>query len=125
MSLYDITLTELKRTILAQKTIYKFRTFLYSINKDIRHNYFDLCRAYLENEYNNNDQITMSEKERLVNILKHWEWNTFENTSTNWWYILTMNHSHSLSLMTLLHLWVDDIHPFDPETFETSTDGLR
>jgi hypothetical protein len=125
MSLYDITLTELKRNIIAQKTIYKFRSFLYSINKDIRHYYFNLCKTYLENEYNNNDQITMSEKERLFNILKHWEWNTFENTSTNRWYLLVMNHSHSLSLMTLLHLWVDDIQQFDPETFETSTDGLR
>lgn len=125
MSMYDTTLTELKRSIQAQKTIYKFRTFLYSINKDIRHHYFDLCRTYLDNEYNNNAKITMTEKERLRNLLNHWEWNTFENTSTNWWYILNMNHSHSLSLMTLLHLWVDDIQPFDPETFETSTDGLR
>ena len=125
MSVYDTTLTELKRNILAQKTIYKFRTFLYTINKDIRHHYFDICRTYLENEYNNNDQITMTEKERLLNLLNHWQWNSFENTSTNWWYILAMNHSHSLSLMTLLHLWVDDIQPFDPETFETSTDGLR
>jgi len=123
--MYDTTLTELKRSIQAQKTIYKFRTFLYSINKDIRHHYFDLCRTYLDNEYNNNAKITMTEKERLRNLLNHWEWNTFENTSTNWWYILNMNHSHSLSLMTLLHLWVDDIQPFDPETFETSTDGLR
>ena len=53
MSVHDITLTELKRSIQAQKTIYKFRTFLYSINKDIRHHYFDLCKTYLENEYNN------------------------------------------------------------------------
>lgn len=125
MSVYDTTLTELKRSIQAQKTIYKFRTFLYSINKDIRHHYFDLCRTYLDNEYNNNAQITMTEKERLLNLLNHWQWNTFENTSTTWWYILAMNHSHSLSLMTLLHLWVDDIQPFDPDAFETSTDGLR
>ena len=125
MSVYDITLTELKRNILAQKTIYKFRNFLYTINKDIRHHYFDICRNYLDNEYRNNDQITMTEKERLLNLLNHWQWNSFENTSTNWWYILAMNHSHSISLMTLLHLWVDDIQPFDPEIFETSTDGLR
>lgn len=83
MSVYDTTLTELKRNIIAQKTIYKFRTFLYTINKDIRHHYFDMCRSYLENEYNNNDQITMTEKERLLNLLNHWQWNSFENTSTN------------------------------------------
>jgi hypothetical protein len=125
MSLYDNTLTELKRNILAQKTIYKFRNFLYTINKDIRHHYFDMCRSYFENEYRNNKEITMTEKERVFNLLNHWQWNIFENTSTDWWYALTMNHSYSLSLMTLLHLWVDDVQPFDPETFETSTDGLR
>lgn len=125
MSVYDKTLTEIKRNILAQKTIYKFRNFLYSINKDIRYHYFGLCRSYLENEYNNNDQITMTEKERLFNLLNHWEWNTFENTSTKWWYILAMNHYHSISLMTLFNLWIDDIQTFDPETFETSTDGIR
>jgi hypothetical protein len=125
MNEYDTNLTELKRNIIAQKNIYKFRTFLYSINKDIRHHYFDLCRSYLENEYNNNQQVTITERGRLLNLLNHWQWNSFENTSTHWWYMLAMNHSHSLSLMTLLHLWVDDIQSFDPETFETSTDGLR
>lgn len=125
MNVYDTTLNELKRNISAQKTLYKFRTFLYSINKDIRHHYFDMCRSYLENEYRNNSEITMTERERLLNLLNHWQWTSFEQASTEWWHTLCMNHSHSLSLLTLLVLWVDDIQQFDPETFETSTDGLR
>lgn len=124
MSDYDKNLTEIKRNILAQKIIYRFRSFLYTINKDIRFKYFEICKNYLENEINNTN-LTATEKDRLQLLIKHWEWNSFENTSTNWWYILAMNHSHSLSLMTLLHLWVDDVQPFDSEAFETSTDGLR
>jgi len=125
MSTYDASLTELKRNIIAQKTIYRFRNFLYSINKDVRHHWFDMCRSYLENEQRNNTEITATEKGRLQSLINHWEWNSFENTSTNWWYILSMNHSHSVTLMTLLHLWIDDIEIFDSEAFETSTMGLR
>lgn len=125
MSVYDTTLNELKRNISAQKTLYKFRTFLYSINRDIRRHYFDICRSYLENEYRNNSEVSMAERERLLNLLNHWQLTAFEQTSTEWWHTLCMNHSHSLSLMTLIVLWVDDIQQFDPETFETSTDGLR
>ena len=125
MSEYEEKLREIKRNILAQKTIYKFRTFLYSINKDIRRIWFDLSKEYLQNESTNNSQITATEKDRLDNLLQHWQWNNFENASTNWWYILTVNHSHSLTLMTLLHLWIDDIQVFDSEEFETSTIGLR
>ena len=77
-----------------------------------------MCRKYLENEDINNEHLTITEKGRLQTVLNHWEWTSFENTSTNWWYILAMNYSHSLSLMTLLHLWIDDIHTFDSETFE-------
>jgi hypothetical protein len=49
----------------------------------------------------------------------------FENESTNWWSALSFNHSKSLSLMTVIHMWIDDINTFDSEVFETSTDGLR
>ena len=125
MSVYDTTLNELKRNISAQKTLYKFRTFLYSINRDIRRHYFDICRSYLENEYRNNSEVSMTERERLLNLLNHWQLTAFEQTSTEWWHTICMNHSHSLSLLTLIVLWVDDIQQFDPETFETSTDGLR
>ena len=125
MNQYDANLSEMKRNILAQKTIYKFRSFIYSINKDIRHHWFDMCRSYLENEYNNNNELTVTERNRLQSLLNHWQWNEFETSSTNWWYILTLNHSHSISLMTLFHLWTDEITIFDPELFETSTLGLQ
>lgn len=121
---YESTLIEIKRNILAQKNIYKFRVFIYSLNKDIRHRCFDICKKFLENEYNNNTGITLTEKNRLTNLLNHWQWNTFDSTSTDWWSILSFNHSHSISLMTIIHMWIDDIQTFDSETFETSTLGL-
>lgn len=122
---YDTNLAEIKRNILAQKTIYKFRIFMYSLNKDIRHRCFDICNQFLVNEYNNNTTITVTEKDRLTALLNHWQWTSFENTSTDWWTNLSFNHSHSISLMIIIHMWIDDIQTFDNETFETSTVGLR
>ena len=124
MTLYDDNSKELKRNILAQKTIYRFRTFLYSINKDVRHYWFDICRAYFLNEINNNAEMSITERDRVQNLLHHWDWNSFETAGSTWWFLLSMNHSHSITLMTLLHLWIDDIQVFDPEAFETSTLGL-
>ena len=124
MNDYEKNLSEFKRNIIAQKAIYKFRFFLYSINKNIRHHWFTICRDYLENENENNVEITAMEKQRVEALLTHWNWNDFENDSTNWWYILTMNHSHSITLMILIRLWIDDVPIFDPESFETSTLGL-
>jgi len=124
-SLYDARRAEITRQINAQKNIYKFRNFLYSINKDIRNHCFNITRDFLENEQQNNETLSLSEKERLLNILNHWEWNIFENASTNWWSTLSYNHSKSLSLITAIHLWIDDINVFDPDAFETSTLGIR
>lgn len=125
MSVYDTTLIELKRNILAQKTIYKFRNFLYTINKDIRQYFFELSRNYFTNESVNNKELTATERERLDKLINHWQWNDFENNASNWWQVLSRNYSHSLTLLTLIHLWVDDIQVFDPEAFETSTMGFR
>lgn len=122
---YETNMLKLKQDILAQKTIYKFRNFLYSANKDIRYQWFELCRRYLENEYRNNAELSVTEKDRLLHLVNYWQWEDFQNNSTNWWYILSMNHSHSTSLMTLMHLWIDDIDIFDPDAFETSTFGIR
>ena len=124
-SQYEYTKTEIVRNITAQKTIYKFRVFMYSLNKDIRQNCFRISRDFLENEYNNNSTLTVTERERLQLLLNHWQWISFDNDSTAWWSRLTVNHYTSLSLMTTIHLWTDDINTFDPEVFETSTDGLR
>jgi len=121
---YDLRLAEIKRQITAQKNIYKFRTFLYSLNKNIRQQCFQLSLDFFENEYNN-PMITWTEKERLQNLRNHWQLSSFENTATDWWSTLSFNHSTSLSLMTLIHLWIDDITVFDPEAFETSTLGIR
>ena len=123
-SQYDNNKTEIVRNITAQKAIYKFRIFMYSLNKDIRQQCFRITKEFLDNEYNNST-ITVTERERLLNLGNHWQWNMFENNSTNWWSQLSFNHSSSLSLMTVIHMWIDDIHTFDSEVFETSTDGLR
>uniref|UniRef100_A0A6C0JWG7 Uncharacterized protein n=1 Tax=viral metagenome TaxID=1070528 RepID=A0A6C0JWG7_9ZZZZ len=139
-SQYKNNKTEIVRNITAQKAIYKFRNFLYSNRKDIREQYFRMSKEYLDNEYQNNIIITITEKERLRLLLNHWDWNTFDTSSRDWWFILSFIHSRSLTLMTLVHLWIDDVQIddvqiddvqiddvqiFDFEVFETGTDGLR
>ena len=124
-SKYENNKTEIIRKITAQKTIYKFRVFMYTLNRDIRQNCFRIVKEFLDNEYRNNSTITATERERLLNLQNHWEWATFDGDSTNWWTTLTFNHSTSISLMTVIHMWIDDINTFDAEAFETSTDGLR
>jgi hypothetical protein len=123
-SQYDNNKTEIVRNITAQKAIYKYRIFMYSLNKDIRQQCFRITKEFLDNE-NNNSTITTTERERLLNLGNHWQWNDFDNNSTIWWSALSFNHSKSLSLMTVIHMWIDDINTFDSEVFETSTDGLR
>ncbi len=124
-SQYDINKTDIVGNITAQKTIYKYRTFMYSLNKYIRQHCFKITKEFFDNEYHNNSTITVTERERLLNLQNHWQWSFFDNDSTNWWSVLSFNHSKSLSLMTAIHLWIDDINTFDAEVFETSTDGLR
>lgn len=122
-TLYETNKTEIIGLITEQKNIYniyKFRQFLYSLNRDIRQRCFDISRQFLENEYHKNAAITITERERLLNLINHWQWNTFDTTSELWWQALSFNHAKSLSLLTMVHLWIDDMN-----TFETSTDGLR
>uniref|UniRef100_A0A6C0LMQ1 Uncharacterized protein n=1 Tax=viral metagenome TaxID=1070528 RepID=A0A6C0LMQ1_9ZZZZ len=124
-SQYDNNKTEIVRNITAQKAIYKYRIFMYSLNKDIRQQCFRITKEFLDNEYHNNTTITATERERLLNLGNHWQWAMFENESTNWWSALSFNHSKSLSLMTVIHMWIDDITVFDSEGLETSTLGIR
>jgi hypothetical protein len=122
---YYNTESEITKNIVAQKTIYRFRNFLYSINKDIREQFFRLSREYFDNEYQNNITLTVTERERLRLLLIHWDWNTFDTSSREWWFSISVTHSKSLSLMILIHKWIDNIQIFDSESFETSTDGIR
>jgi hypothetical protein len=122
---YDERKTELINQITAQKLIYKFRVFMYTLNKDVRFTCFTICERYLNNEFYDNTTITATERERLPKLMTHWNWSTFDNASTDWWRVLSSEHSKSLTLMTLIHLWIDDINAFDAESFETSTIGLR
>jgi hypothetical protein len=121
---YEQIKQELVNQISAQKCIYKFRTFIYSLNKDVRHSVFAISRTFLENELHKNTTITATEHERLQHLINHWQWGTFDTNAVIWWTGLS-SYSKSLTLMTLLHLWIDDITVFDSESFETSTDGIR
>jgi hypothetical protein len=91
-SQYDNNKTEIIRNITAQKAIYKYRIFMYSLNKDIRQQCFRITKEFLDNEYHNNTTITVTERERLLNLGNHWQWAMFENESTNWWSALSFNH---------------------------------
>lgn len=50
-SQYDNNKTEIVRNITAQKAIYKYRIFMYSLNKDIRQQCFRITKEFLDNEY--------------------------------------------------------------------------
>ena len=74
---------------------------------------------------NNNTCLAIGERERIQNLINHWQLNNFETNATNWWSVIAYNHSKCSTFKTLMHTWIDDIQTFDVENFETSTDGLR
>ena len=121
---YEVNLQEIERKVTGQKYIYKFRMFLYTLNRDIRQVCFRITKEFLENELEN-PLVTATERERIQRLLIHWQWSAFDTTSTAWWSTLAFEHTKSLSLMTIIHMWIDNITEFDPEHFETSTDGVR
>jgi hypothetical protein len=121
---YELTSLQLKREILAQKAIYKFRMFMYSLNRDVRQSSFRISRDYLENELNNLS-ITATEFARVQALLNHWNWQNFSEYSTNWWSVLSSDYSTSVTLITIINLWTDDINVFDNQIPDTATDGLR
>ena len=85
---------------------------------------FRITREFLENELNK-PELTVTERERIQALLPHWNWQNFDTNSTAWWSTLAFEHTKSLSLMTVIHMWIDDINVFDAEAFETSTNGMR
>jgi len=121
---YEDNKQVIQRKITGQRYVYKFREFLYTLNRDIRQVCFRITREFLENELNN-PGLTVTERERIQALLPHWNWTTFDTTATAWWSTLAFEHTTSLSLMTVIHMWIDDINVFDAEAFETSTDGMR
>lgn len=121
---YEVNRQDIERKITGQRYIYKFRMFLYTLNRDIRQVCFRITKEFLENELEN-QLVTATERERIQRLLTHWQWTTFDTSSTAWWSTLAFEHTKSLSLMTIIHMWIDNITEFDPEHFETSTDGVR
>jgi hypothetical protein len=121
---YEQRKADLLNEISIQKLLYKFRAFMYSLRRDTRLNCFSICDRYLNNEFHDNITLSVSEKARLEKLMGHWSWEVFDTAATDWWALLSCEHSKCLTLMTLIHLWIDDIHVFDPENFETSTQSL-
>ena len=111
-SQYETNRTEIVRNITSQKAIYKYRVFMYSLNRDVRQECFRITRDFLDDEINN-PAITATERERILNLRNHWQWIDFDN-NVNWWSTLT--NYKSLTLMTVINMWVDDI-TFDAEVF--------
>ena len=121
---YKVNRQDIERKVAGQKYIYKFRMFLYTLNRDIRQVCFRITKEFLENELLK-PELTATERVRVQILLEHWQWTTFDTSSTAWWSTLAFEHTKSLSLMTIIHIWIDNITEFDPESFETDTDGLR
>ena len=124
-SQYKEAKARISAQIVAQKTIYKFRQFMYSLNRDVRRHCFGITRDYLENACGPYSDITVTERGLLIPLLQHWDWAAFDTTAVAWWTALSTSHYASLSLMEVINIWIDDILAFDPDTFETGTDGLR
>jgi hypothetical protein len=119
VSEYDIQENEIVRNMREQRNIHKFRYFMYSRHKDLRQHRFRITKEFLDNEYKNNSTLTATERELLLNLKNHWDWSMFDNDSTNWWSTLSVNYSRSLSLMTVIHMWIDGINTFDTELSDT------
>lgn len=121
---YTIRKGELERLIDTQKMIYTFRNFMYSLNKDIRYNYFIITRDYLENEYNHNTIIHDVEKDRLKLLLDHWQWDTFVSQSTAWWSELTTKYALCATLRLTLDLWTHELKVYTSAS-DCESIGLR
>lgn len=116
---------KIAQKIVAQKAFYKFRQFMYSLNREIRQHCFGITRAYLENACGPFSDVTVTERNLLIPLLQHWDWTAFDTAATAWWTALSTTHYASLTLMEVINRWIDDIQPFDADRFETGTDGLR
>ena len=121
---YETAKEKLIRNFTGYKAINKFRIFLYSLNKEVRMRVFEDINNFFKNEHVSTITTT-TERERLTDIIKDWQWSNFENDSTTWWQMLVANHLHCVSLLTVIHMLVDETNAFDAEAFETSTDGIR
>ena len=122
---YEITRAKLVRNFMGYKAINKFRLFMYTLSKEVRMRVFDDINDFFKNEYNNLS-TTETERGRLHAIMNiQWQWSNFENDSTTWWQMLVANHLHCVSLLTVIHMLIDETNSFDADAFETSTDGIR
>jgi hypothetical protein len=124
-NLYEKNQEKLIKQIQSQKIINKFRILLYSVNKEIRNHWFNICKEYIDNEMNNNSLLTALEKNTLMQLSNRWQWANFENNSTEWWKDLSYNYNSCDVLMKLMNLWIDNINDIINVDADNSTLGLR
>ena len=120
---YEDKRTEILKKIRAQKDIYQFRVFLYSLNRDVRQTYFRISKEHFENELQN-PSISVTERHGLQALIAHWNWTIFDTTSLVWWTEISSNYATNQCLLILVHLWIDDITKFDSDDYEKSTDRI-
>lgn len=120
---YEDKRVEILKKIRAQKDIYQFRVFLYSLNRDVRQTYFRISKEHFENELQN-QSISVTERQGLQALIAHWNWTTFDTTSLAWWTEISSTYATNQYLLILVHLWIDDITKFDSDDYEKSTDRI-
>lgn len=121
---YNVRRSELIRQVDALKSIYKFRIFLYSLNRDVRQRCFEICREYLQNELEN-IELNISERDRVIQLLNHFQWNEFDQHSTLWWSILSFNYVNSITLIYLINIWTSDLTIAETNIRDDISLGLR
>lgn len=109
--------------IQTQKIFYKFRVFVYSLNREVRHHCFDLTHQFLENEFRGNLDLHVPERDRIQNLLYHWNWEAFTTHATNWWITLTTQHANCSSLVNVMNIWLENIGLIDTNTPDNRTDA--
>lgn len=103
MNAYEEDRQRILNRIGTQKSIHKFRNFMYSLVKDQRRIVFDTCLDFFNYEYANKVDIKASEHEYLRSLMNHFQWNNFENDSMNWWSILSHNHVNCETLHIVIN----------------------
>jgi hypothetical protein len=120
---YTNTKNEISNKLFWVKSINRLRKFVYNLSRDERQYFFNEVSQYIHNELNNNS-IHLSETERclLTNLITHWHINNTESNSTMWWSTLLYNYSGSMTLKTIISVYVCET---DIDSTDDSTLGIR
>jgi hypothetical protein len=95
---------ELAKNIGCYRTLYEFRLYLDSLDKDMRQQCFKVSRDYLENEYKG--PLAPGESLNLLALVNHWSWEQYEKNQIEWWTVLSKNHLNTEAISKLISLWI-------------------